>query len=304
MLLTIITINYNNASGLQKTMESVFAQTSKEFEYIIVDGAAPLNPPDRGTFEAFVDTIHGVKDGFHSCIWLSPEGGVGGGFFSEPDKGIYNAMNKGIKMAQGEYIHFLNSGDWLVDEKVVEDILSALSPSSLGEGRGEVCDIFVGNVIQVRQDGKKRYCRNEKNVSLLTFYRGTIQHTSAYIRRSLFEKYGLYDESLKIVSDWKWYLQVAGLHKADVRFTDRYVTYFDMTGISSTQLHVDKAERRRVLEELIPEPILADYDTHHFDIDQMERLKKHPLVYKLVYLIERTLFKFEKWNLKYRGWRE
>ena len=275
MKLTIITINYNNASGLRKTMESVLAQTSREFEYIVIDGAST-----DGSVE-FIQTFK--LSSFQTLNYIS-----------EPDKGIYNAMNKGIKMAKGEYVHFLNSGDWLVDEKVVADMSNELPD----------CDIFVGNVIQVRQDGKKRYCKNNKKVSLLTFYRGTIQHTSAYIRRSLFDKYGLYDESLKIVSDWKWYLQVAGLHKADVHFTDRYVTYFDMTGISSTQLHVDRAERRKVLEELIPEPILADYDTHHFDIDQMERLKKHPLVYKLVYLIERTLFKFEKWNRKYGRWKK
>jgi glycosyltransferase involved in cell wall biosynthesis len=271
--LSIITINYNNASGLQKTMESVFAQTSKEFEYIIIDGAST---------DHSVQVIQQFNQStIQSFRWIS-----------DHDSGIYNAMNKGIRMAQGEYINFLNSGDWLVDEKVVEDMINELPD----------CDIFVGNVIQVRQDGKKRYCRNDKRVSLLTFYRGTIQHTSAYIRRSLFDKYGLYDESLKIVSDWKWYLQVAGLHKADVQFTERYVTNFDMTGISSTQLRLDKAERRKVLEELIPEPILIDYDRHYFDIDQMERLKKHLVVYKIAWFLERLLFKAEKQKNK-RAWK-
>jgi glycosyltransferase involved in cell wall biosynthesis len=297
MKLTIITINYANASGLQKTMKSVLNQTSKDFEYIVIDGGAPFNPPkggkrDRDVIEAFIQNKEEVIDGFVRCTYLSPFGGVGGGFFSKPDNGIYHAMNKGIRMAKGDYIHFLNSGDWLVDDRVVENMLADLPD----------CDIFVGNVISVRPDGKRRYNQNEKEISLLTFYRGTIQHTSAYIKRSLFDKYGLYDEGLKIVSDWKWYLQVAGLNQADVRFTDRYVSCFDTTGISSTQLDKDKAERRKVLEELIPAPVLSDYDRYYFVIDQFERLKRYPILYKIVWFVERVLFKIDKWRGK-RGWR-
>ena len=369
MTLTIITINYNNASGLQKTMESVLAQTSKDFEYIVIDGAAPQPPKggvsDRAVIESYVNSVEGQENGYMRCSFLSSASGrrVGGGFFSEPDNGIYHAMNKGIRMAQGEYIHFLNSGDWLVDEHVVEDMLAILTPSPqkpsfqslspltpspqkpsfqplspLGEstrrgieareGRGEVSEgassspnplnslflppsgetegasILVGNVIAVRSDGKVRYKKNNPDVSLYTFYRGTIEHTSAYIRRDLFDIYGLYDENLKIVSDWKWYLQVVGLNNARVRFTDRYVTCFDTTGISSTNLRLDKAERRQVLEELLPLAVLADYDKYSFDIDQMQRLKRYPVIYKSVWFVERCLFKLDKWNGKYWGWRK
>lgn len=273
MKLTIITINYNNAIGLQKTMESVFAQTCKDFEYIVVDGAST---------DGSIQVIQQFNDStIQRFNWIS-----------EPDSGIYNAMNKGIRMAKGEYLHFLNSGDWLVDENVVKDVLESIPD----------CDIFVGNVIQTNDKGEKRYCKNDKEVSLLTFYRGTIQHTSAYIRRDLFEKFGLYDESLKIVSDWKWYMQVAGLHHANVRFTDRCITYFDMTGISSTHKELDQAERRHVLEELVPAPILADLDNHYFEIDQMTRLKKYPIIYKPIWFIERVLFKIEKRKVK-REWR-
>ena len=113
MTLTIITINYNNASGLQKTMESVLSQTSNDFEYIVIDGGvASLNPPEGGTsrpvqqdvevIEKFIAEKGLKENGFTRCIWLSPFGEVGGGFYSEPDSGIYNAMNKGIRMAQGE----------------------------------------------------------------------------------------------------------------------------------------------------------------------------------------------------------
>lgn len=289
MLLSIITINYNNAPGLRKTVESVLHQTSNEFEYIIIDGAST-----DGSVE-YLEAIN-YKLQTANCKLIS-----------EPDSGIYNAMNKGIRMAKGDYIHFLNSGDWLVDEQVVEKMLKELKNFELRVSNSDLegtLDILVGNVIAIRPDGKVRYKINDnKPVSLYTFYRGTIEHTSAYIRRALFDTYGLYDESLRIVSDWKWYLQVAGLNNANVQFTNTYVTYFDATGISSTNLELDKAERRKVLEELVPKSILRDYDQYHFDIGQMQRLKKHPLLYKIIWFIERILFKFEKWNVKYWSWK-
>ena len=167
------------------------------------------------------------------------------------------------------------------------------------------CDIYVGNKIAVRPDGKVQKGKNSgQPVTMLTFYRGTIEHTSAYIRRSLFEKYGNYDESLKIVSDWKWYLEVIGWHNAGVCFTPLYVSCFDTGGISSVNKTLDKAERRKVLETILPPRILADYDLYGFDIDQMERLKKYPFLYRCVWFVERVLFKFEKWKIKYCSWKK
>ena len=281
---TIITINYNNAPGLKRTVESVLAQTSHDFEYIIIDGAST-----DGSVE-YLKTINYKLQTINYKL------------LSEPDNGIYHAMNKGIRMAKGEYIHFLNSGDWLVDEHVVEKMLGELK--ELIE-QGQQPDVFVGNKIMIRPDGKIRRGHNQKRpVTALTFYRGTIEHTSAYISSALFETVGLYDETLRIVSDWKWYLEAVLHHHAKVIFTDLYVTYFDTTGISSTNIQLDKAERRRVLEELLPAAVLADYDKYEFDIDQMVRLKRYPLIYKTVWLVERCLFKLDKWNAKYWGWRK
>ena len=99
--LSIITINYNNALGLKKTMSSIEKQTWKEFEYIMVDG----NSTD-GSLE--------VMKTFNY---------IGLNYISEPDSGIYNAMNKGIKMAKGKYLLFLNSGDVLENENVLKNVL-------------------------------------------------------------------------------------------------------------------------------------------------------------------------------------
>jgi glycosyltransferase involved in cell wall biosynthesis len=232
-------------------------------------------------------------------------------FISEKDKGIYNAMNKGIRMAKGEYVHFLNSGDWLVDEFVVERMLKELSGFEFRVSGSESgveatpIDIFVGNKIMVRPDGKVRYGHNDKRpVTALTFYRGTIEHTSAYIRRAMFDVVGMYDETLRIVSDYKWYFDAVLNHNALVAFTDIYVSYFDNTGISSTNQQLDKAERRKVLEQMLPPAVLADYDTYSFDIDQMQRLKRYPILYRMVWFVERCLFKLDKWNGKYWGWKK
>ncbi len=272
--LSIVTINYNNASGLKKTIESVFCQTSKDFEYIIIDGCS--------TDESIQVVEQTSNNHLFPFIWLS-----------EKDKGIYHAMNKGVLLAKGEYVQFLNSGDWLVDEYVIEKMLKMNLDY----------DILIGNIISVRADGKKRFNRQNTDVSLYTFYRSTLPHPSAFIRRSLFDKYGLYDETLKIIADWKWYLIVVGLNGVKVNFTDINVTFFDTTGISNNNKTLEKIERRKALEELIPYQFLSDYDKYYFDIDQMERLKRYFCVYKIVWFIERCLFKLEKFNIKYRSWK-
>jgi len=272
MKLSIITVNYNNAEGLRKTMESVLLQTSKEFEYIVVDGASTDNS---------VEIIQGFIQSTNQYI----------NFISEPDTGIYNAMNKGIRLAKGDSIQFLNSGDLLVAPDVTERMLSNLPD----------CAICYGNMLKVLTDGTFFYNKKIPNISMLTFYCGSINHSSAYIRRSLFDKYGPYDESLKIVSDWKFYLIAIGLHNETIEYLDIDVSCFDMQGISNTNSILDKAERRQVLAELIPPTILADYDAHWFDIEQMKRIKRNKLAYRIVWFIERCLFKIDKWKTKHKN---
>ena len=99
MKLSIITINYNNARGLERTIKSVICQTFTNYEYIIVDG---------GSTDGSLEVINKYAD--HISKWVS-----------EPDEGIYNAMNKGTRMASGEYFNYMNSGDCFCDAHVLED---------------------------------------------------------------------------------------------------------------------------------------------------------------------------------------
>ena len=326
MKLSIITINYNNAEGLRKTLASVAAQTYADIEHIIVDG---------GSTDNSVEVIREYEQTLASRLkWIS-----------EPDKGIYNAMNKGIEIALGklgvtddhhsmppashlspdslsDYIQILNSGDILAADDVTERMVAALEQQIKGyrlkvkgneNSVAENTDlspnslitlspiqnrpaILYGNMIKVNAAGQVVGKSGYTEYSLRQFYSSTLNHDCAYIRRDLFEEYGLYNENLKIVSDWKWYLCAIGLGRVKPEYVDIDVTIFDDGGISETNLALRNAERRKVLEELLPPAVLWDYDTHAFEMEQMKRLRRRNM-YWMVYLIERTLFKLEKWGL-------
>ena len=154
--------------------------------------------------------------------------------------------------------------------------------------------IFYGNMTKVNASGQVVGKSGYTEYSLRQFYSSTLNHDCAYIRKDLFEEYGLYDENLKIVSDWKWYLQAIGLGRVKPEYVDIDVTIFDDGGISETNLALRNKERRQVLEELLPPAVLWDYDTHAFEMEQMNRLRRWKL-YPLVYFMERVCFKFEKW---------
>ena len=270
MILSIITINRNNAAGLEKTMQSVLSQTRTDYEYVVVDGAST---------DGSVAVIERLAPAFGDRLkWIS-----------EPDKGIYNAMNKGIRMATGEYIQILNSGDSLVSPEVVDKMYAALEKAGHPS-------ILYGNILKDFPDGHVHRDKGfaGEDITLLSMYIGTLNHSPAYIRRSLFDKYGPYDESLKIVSDWKWYLQAIVFGEEKPVYADIDVTLFDMTGISETNLELTRAERKQVLKELINSSILADYDAWVPSIRQMRRIKRHPWAYKIVWFLERVLFKIEK----------
>jgi len=271
--ISIITINRNNAAGLEKTLQSVAGQTVKEFEYIVIDGAST---------DGSVAVIKKYEDCFTHQKWVT-----------EPDSGIYNAMNKGIRMASGEYIQILNSGDCLAADDVTERMLAALEDANEPS-------ILYGNMVKCFPDGRKLVDKGfaGREITMLGMYTGTLNHNPAYIRRNLFEKYGYYDEGLKIVSDWKWFLQAIVLGSEKPKYEDMDATLFDMTGISETNKKLNNVERKKVLEQLFPQTVLADYERYAFPIEQIKRLQRHPWAYRMVWFLERCLFKMEKAKLK------
>lgn len=225
MKISIITINYNNKSGLQKTIESVINQTYKDIEYIVVDG----NSTDGSK-----DVLVQYKE--HFSYWVT-----------EPDTGIYNAMNKGAAHATGDYLLFLNSGDFLSNYTVLGEVAKHLGDT----------DLVMGSLRYV-PSGNVAYTSISQHLSLLDFVKGSpIPHPSTFIRRDLLERHR-YDEDLRIVSDWKFFLQNIILDRCSYKSIDLCVTNFLEEGVSSNR---DKciAERDSVLEALIPDNIRIDY---------------------------------------------
>ncbi len=269
MQLSIITINRNNAAGLDSTMRSVATQTIKEFEYIVIDGAST---------DGSVEVIKKYEPQFTHLHWIS-----------EPDTGIYNAMNKGIRMATGEYIQILNSGDILANPNVVEKMYKTLDAQAYPE-------IMYGNMIKSFPDGKMitDMCFAGRIPTMKDFRKGTLNHDPAYIKRTLFEKFGYYREDLPITADWRWYVEAIPFGGVIPTYVDIDVTVFDMTGVSETQIAKREKERVDELKKILPVGVYCDYDNYGFAIEQYCRLKRHPFFYKLCYLMERFLFKLEK----------
>ena len=258
MKLSIITINLNNKDGLRKTMNSVVYQTFTDYEWIVIDG---------GSTDGSKELIE--QNANHISYWVS-----------EPDRGIYNAMNKGICVAKGEYCLFLNSGDYLIDKNILQQAFDFHFEE----------DVVWGYLNLDRGGYFEKGC-SPKEISLRVFIEGTIHHTgNAFIRRDLFDddRYGLYDETLKIVSDWKWFLQALGLGSATGRYIDMMMSVFDCSGISETQKELMIEERNKVLHELIPDRILKDYDyIRHLKQENREYYcKLHSIKYLFVSLIK------------------
>lgn len=225
MRISIITINFNNREGLKKTIESVVNQTYINIQYIVIDG---------GSTDGSVDVIKAYADKID--YWVS-----------EPDKGIYNAMNKGVDVAKGEYCLFLNSGDYLHTSGTIEDVVET-----------NLCDDVIMGLVKYVPSGRIGYTDIKAPISLLDFYKGSpIPHPTAFIRKELLLKH-CYDENLKIVSDWKFFLQCIIIDQCSYKILDFVITDFLEGGVCSNRA-VGETERQKCFEELLPSGIRVDY---------------------------------------------
>lgn len=270
MLLSIITINYNNRDGLVRTVESVLAQRCRQqFEYIVVDG--------------------GSSDGSREYLELS--GNRLDRCVSERDSGIYNAMNKGVRMASGDYCLFLNSGDVLHDDMAISDVMHNLEDVDLVVGKTLFLNSMQPSVV-------------EEPITFRRLYVGSLPHPATFIKTCLLNKYP-YDETLKIVSDWKFFLQTVILDNCSYKIVDRVISDFDCEGISSVNLDLCSQEREQVLQGMFPERVLKDYfkniygENHEDTVYDMFYIKMRSyrygkVLYTLNVLIMRMISIFRK----------
>ncbi len=247
--LSIITINYNNLEGLKKTIESVSSQTCKEFEYLIIDG---------GSTDGSVAYIESKSDAID--YWIS-----------EPDKGIYNAMNKGIELATGEYILFINSGDHLFSDKAVKSAEKYL----------QSYDVIYFNLQIISEDNRFKIHSLPDKLKFSDFFIDSWPHPSTFTKRELFDKVGLYDENLKIFSDWKFMILALFKYQCSYLKVDEILSTFYLGGISSqTDLF---GERNQVLKEFFNGYVL-DYEELYFNRKIVSANR-----FKMLQEIERTV---------------
>lgn len=221
---SIITINYNNLTGLQKTIESVVSQTYKNIQYIVIDG----NSSD-GSKEFIHENSASID------YWVS-----------EQDNGIYHAMNKGIQHAQGDYLLFLNSGDILFENETLNKINKYLDCQ---------CDFIIGTL---------RTTENEEikvgnQLSATFFLDNSIPHPSTFISKKMFT-HEWYNESLKIVSDWEFFYKKLVLTPSTYKIVDQTISIFDTTGVSSRKSNEEiiRSERTSSLEKNISKLLFED----------------------------------------------
>lgn len=227
MKLSIITVNLNNKDGLQKTIDSVISQTFKDFEWIVIDGGS--TDGSKELIEKYSEFI---------SYWVS-----------EPDKGIYNAMNKGIRVAKGEYLQFLNSGDYLMASDVLDCFFAHRTEA----------DIMYGYVAR-NVDGKVQNLTGflaKDDISLIDLYYQTIPHQGSFFRSGLFEQFGLYNENLRIVADREFYIKTIIYGNVSVKFIPTTIAFFEDGGISSTSPKYMQ-EKKQVLNSLVPPRVYKD----------------------------------------------
>lgn len=268
MKLSIITINYNNAAGLRKTLDSVASQTCTDFEHIIVDG----NSMDKSVeiIREYEQTLASNLSPLTSHFtWLS-----------EPDNGIYNAMNKGVRLAKGEYTLMLNSGDYLVDEHVIEKVLPLLDGTDIIQGN--TIEDYVNQKVRNRGYGKS-------DIDFFDVMKGHFLHQASFCRKCLFDKYGYFDESYRMVSDTKFFMICLGRENASFKYVDIDIVNYDVSGISSEIVgkwaECKILETKRMRSELYSDRLDSFFHENDKKIRLYNQLHQHKWIWYLVMLV-------------------
>ncbi|MES2778993.1 MAG: glycosyltransferase family 2 protein [Bacteroidota bacterium] len=257
-LISLVTVVYNGEMLIADTLRSAISQTYTNIELVIVDG---------GSTDHTVD----VAKQFSAHI---------GSLISEKDKGIYDAMNKGILSARGEWVYFLNAGDSFYDANVLADIFNNVSND---------VDLIYGKVQTVNEPTGINYI-NGNSVELKDFYhKYPICHQAAFFRKRAFDRIGLYNDTYKLVADSEWFVRFFQSGDFNAQFVDRIIAYYDIQGASYHKRMLSQRELLRYSNQYFP-----------FSIVLFNKLT-YPLVYLKVYIIR--MFQQTAWFKQYRAWK-
>jgi glycosyltransferase involved in cell wall biosynthesis len=223
--LSIITINFNDNNGLEKTIKSVVSQTFTDFEYIIIDG---------GSTDGSIDVIKKYSDRIN--YWIS-----------EKDNGIYNAQNKGIANAKGEYCLFLNSGDYLVDKNVLQNVFL----------KNYHEDILYGDMLIDWGNGNVKHGKMPDNITSIQMLTDTLWHPVSFIKKELFIKYGRYDESYEMVADYEFFVRTIIAKRVSTKHIPIEIVVFDTLGVSSNMSkRTQLIKERKKVQDIYFNPVL------------------------------------------------
>ena len=252
MKYSIITVNYNNKDGLKKTIESVISQSFRDYEFIIIDG---------GSTDSSADILREYDK--EITYWVS-----------EPDKGIYNAMNKGIAKATGDYLNFMNSGDCFYDNHVLEKVNSYQYDADFIVGK----DYHFNEIIQ-----KGHASIQPPRTTMIHFFVSTLDHQSSFIKRELFEN-SPYNENYKLVSDWIFFTEKIVKENKRIQFIPDIICRREEGGLSEQLWERNRKEIHDYLHAFLPKGVYDDYKTiskldkttlyRLFTICENERMRK------------------------------
>lgn len=256
MKISVITINYNNASELAYTLSSVANQDDENFEQIVVDG---------GSTDGSIDVIIEYAKRIKNLAWVSAK-----------DRGIFDAMNKGVSLSSGEYLLFLNSGDSFASSTIIRQ----LNQLSFEE------DVVIGKQNQMLNhsilacDKGLRYQR----MGLFNYYMYGLPHQATLTKHTLFEN-NKYDISLKINADWKFYFEALIMNGASWKCIDLTIANFDISGVSASNPSLLWKEREEVFRSIVPKSIADDYlsfcPRYYYEVYRVKWLLQHPIVYRI-----------------------
>ncbi len=205
--ITIISVNKNNFNGLLSTLNSLNINIKdKNLCHLIIDGQS-------------IDLKISFNDLKNKYFF---------DFISEKDNGIYEAMNKGIRLSTNDRVLFLNSGDSVIDQKKFENFINI----------NLEYDFVYSNVVKINDDSSELLCRFPKVLSLDYMICFGLPHQATIINKSLFKTIGFYNESYKIISDWVFFMEALFYHNATYKHVDDDVIYFDGSGISNQKKYL------------------------------------------------------------------
>lgn len=250
MKLSIITVCKNDAENLKKTIISVINQTFKDYEYIIIDGASNDNT---------IDVINKYKE------YISK-------FISETDSGIFNAQNKGIRYSKGDFICFLNAGDYFTNSDILKNVFEEKLKA----------DIIYGDINYKLNSGLIYRKKSFKKMTGLKFLIESLPHPSCFFKRTLFERVGKLDESFRMTSDYEFFLRAILKYNCSTYYIPIPVSVFNLEGLSSKyeHSHQAKTERGKIQEKYIDTKTLKIFKIFRFPI--MFFLKKLRYLFYLI----------------------